>query len=87
MDNYCNYCINNLKIQLHNNFNNELFKKINDVDKTIEILKNNLNDVLFLEEYNHHKDIFKQLMQDEQIYFIKQKEKYINLYFELNKIG
>ena len=41
MDNYCNYCINNLKIQLHNNFNNELFKKINDVDKTIEILKKN----------------------------------------------
>ncbi len=32
-----NFFIKNLKIELHNNFNNELFKKINDVDKTIEI--------------------------------------------------
>ena len=83
MDNF----IKNYKINNHLNLCNEISKKINDIDKFLKILKDYTNNNLFFEEYNKEiKEIYKNLLTDEEIYFIKLKDKYINLYFELNRI-
>mgnify|MGYP003333005289 CR=1 FL=1 len=46
-----------------------IYMKIKEIDKPIQELKKYLDNVLFLEEDNKEKEIFKNLIQDEEIFF------------------